>query len=276
ATGLVKVTAENLGSVSGDVSSDFYEFKSSIFSRESALAYVENTDLIAAGLDVSADSSSAYATRAEDNSITFRGTVDAHIMNSVVTAGTGGVTVEALDDSSFSATSYGGGSRSSRNDLDNDVTAYASGSTIEVTGGHISISADNQTAADATSTLSTTSDNYFSGGAVFAINVANGDTTAYADNDSELRTFNTGNISVTADNVATLDSKVKADATTSSISTGPSPSLALGATMAFNAVGWDMTNLLLGTLGDFVGDLGTQWLEGLFPFAESIPALTHA
>ncbi|MCP3996594.1 MAG: hypothetical protein GY722_16285, partial [bacterium] len=129
ATGLVKVAAENLGSVSGDVFSDFLEFKSSIFSRENALAYVENTDLIAKGLIVSADSSSAYATRAEDNSITFRGSVDAHIKDSVVTAGTDGVTVEALDDSSFSGTSYGQGSRSSSNDLRNDVTAYAVDST---------------------------------------------------------------------------------------------------------------------------------------------------
>ena len=46
--------------------------------------------------------------------------------------------------------------------------------------------------------------------------------------------------------------------------------------MAFNAVGWDMANVLLGTLGDFVGDLGTDWLEGLFPFAESTPAETRA
>ena len=46
--------------------------------------------------------------------------------------------------------------------------------------------------------------------------------------------------------------------------------------MAFNAVGWDMANILLATLDDFVGESGAGFLEGLFPFAENTPAQTRA
>jgi Lipase len=274
AAGVVIVSAQSLGNVDGEVFSDFLDYRSTAFARESLLAYVENADLNVERLEVSAGSASTYTTVAEENSNTVRGVAKAYINASTVTAGAAGVALSAADDSSYTAISQGEGGRMSLNDIRNDVSAYVTGSTIAVTGGSIGISADNRTALEATATLSASSAN-FSTADIFAINVANGDVDAYAQN-STLTTTGAGSISLAAGNEETIDAKVKGDATAASNAIGPSPTLTLGAGMAFNAVGWDMANILLATVGDFLGDLGTQWLEGLFPFAESTPAKARA
>lgn len=251
ASGVVKVSAEHLGSVTGEVFSDFLEYRSTTFARETLLAYVENADLNVDGLEVRAGNSSAYATVAEENSNTVRGVATAYVRTSTVTAGAAGVTLSAVDESSYSATSDGQGNRSSLNDVRRDVSAYVADSEIAVTDGDISISAENQSALNATSTL-TAAETYLATANIFAINVVNGNVEAYADA-STLTTTNTGNISLEADNAATIDARVKGQATATSDVVVPIPALTFGSALAFNGVGWDMANVLLATIEDFVG-----------------------
>ena len=274
ATGIVKVSAQNLGNVAGEVSSDFLDYKSSTFSRENAIAYVENAELNVEGLEVVAGSSSDYTATAEENNNTVRGFVEAYVDTSIVTAGAAGVTLSALDDSSYTVISEGQGGRMSLNDIRTDVSAYVTDSTLTVTDGPISISADNQTTLSATATLST-SDSNFAASDIFAINVANGDVNAYAEN-SILATTLSGDISLTANNNTAIDARVKGDATAGSLGLVLNPVLTFGAAMAFNAVGWDMSGILMATLDDFLGDLSSDWIETILPMAESTPTLTRA
>jgi hypothetical protein len=277
--GVVKVSAENLGNVTGEVFSDFLEYQSSTFARDSVLAHVQNADLNVQGLEVTARNSSAYATVAEENSNTVRGVTTAHVVDSTVMAVSGGVTLSAVDETSYSATSNGQGSRSSLNDVRKDVTAHAAGSTITVTNGSIHITADNRTAFNATSTLTPTESDspfasLFATAGILATNVVNGDVLAYAEG-STLTTTTAGSIFLQADNAATIDARVKGQATATS-GLPVAPALSFGAAVAFNAIGWDAFNVLLATMEDFVGAPSNDWIEEILPFAESTPARAHA
>jgi hypothetical protein len=276
---VVKVSAENLGNVTGEVFSDFVEYQSSTFARESVQAHVQNAELNVQGLEVTASNSSAYATVAEENSNTVRGVTTAHVVDSTVVAGPGGVTLFAVDETSYNATSDGQGGRSSLNDVRKYVTAHVADSTITVTGGSIHITADNRTAFNATSTLTPTESDspfasLFATAGILATNVVNGDVLAYAEG-STLTTTTAGSISLQADNAATIDARVKGQATATS-GLPVAPALSLGAAVAFNAVGWDAFNVLLATLEDFVGNPSNDWIEEILPFAESTPARAHA
>jgi pimeloyl-ACP methyl ester carboxylesterase len=276
AAGIVKVTALNSGNVSGEVFSDFLEFRSTTFARENVLAYVENTDLNAAGIEVTALSESKYATAAEENSNTVRAIIDAYIDNSFITAGAAGVVVSANVTSSYTATSKGQGNRNALNDIKNDLSASATNSTITATGP-ISIVAANWTTLNAESILSATdaSSDFADSAIIFAVNVVNGDVEAFAEN-SSLTTTDTGDIIVSAGNQATINAKVKADAVAETTYPGFVPALSFGEGMTFNAVGWDMAGVLLATIGDFLGDLSDDFITNIIPVAENTPAKTRA
>ena len=267
ATGLVKVGATNTGAVAGTVTSDFADYISTVFAQENVLAYIRNADVDAFGVEISAVSSTDYATAAEENSNTIRAVVEAYIDSSFVTAGVGGVAISARAASSFTATSIGLGQASSRNDVRNDVKAYAVASTINVTAGEISIAAVNQTSLTALTTLINGESNL-----TLAINVANGSTEAFA-SDSTLATINSGDVSLTSNNAATINA-------TLTLVDDDSDDLIIAiensAGMAFNAVGLDMANILLAGISDFLGDWAADFLEGIYPFAQGTPAYADA
>jgi hypothetical protein len=267
ATGLVRVAALNSGNITSEVASDFLEHKSSTFSRENLAAWVENADLKVAGLLVEAGSESEYATAAEENSNTVRLDAAAYVSDSIIAAGAAGVAVSAYDRSTYSALSRGLGSRMTLNDVRSDVSAYVVGSEIEAASSAISISAESSNTLNALATLGT-SGVIFSGAGIFAINVANGSVQAWAE-DSTLTTTGAGDITVAAANEARINAALVADAEVAPPLTPAA--LSIGAGMAFNAVGWDMMNVLLATFGDFLGDPASEWLEGILPVANETP-----
>ncbi|MCH5373492.1 MAG: hypothetical protein JJ992_05915, partial [Planctomycetes bacterium] len=271
--GLVKVSAQNLGDISSEVYSDFLEYEATNFALENLVAFVENVDLTAAGLDVSASNSSTYVTTAEENSNSVRGAARAYVADSTVTAGNTGVTLTAVDSTSYTATSEGSGGRMALNDITYDVAAYVSGSTVD-SSGPVDISADKQATLDATATLSASS-SILSTANIFALNVLNGDVDAYADS-SQLTTTNGGDISVQAANESTINAKVEGDATAESDTELNPGTLTFGASLAFNAMGLNSANVLLATLGDFLGDFVTEWIETVLPIAQSSPVDVRA
>ena len=83
--------ASNTGSLSSQVTSDFLDYESNIFSRDRVVAAVDNANLAVDGLDVRADNGSTYLTLAQANGSTVRGEVSALVDGSTVAAGAGGV-----------------------------------------------------------------------------------------------------------------------------------------------------------------------------------------
>ncbi|HZY14981.1 MAG TPA: LEPR-XLL domain-containing protein, partial [Ramlibacter sp.] len=271
AAGLVKVSARNSGSLASRVHSDFLTYRSTTFARDSVVASVENATVYASGLAVQAENSSSYTTTAQETGNTVRGEVTASIRQSTVTVGAQGITVKALDHASYAATSAGDGSRSSYNDIAKDVSAFVDGSSLTAEAGQIRISADGSAVVRAVSTLSANG-TLFATANILAINVVNGDVEAYAQ-DSTLTTTGAGDISLSAQNSATIDSRIVADATPG---TPLLPALSFGSAAAYNAVGWDMTNVLLATVEDLLGDPAKEWIAGILPFGENDPSQAKA
>ena len=223
---------------------------------------------------ISSETATHYLARGRYAANTINGVSRARVQNSSVsTNSAGGVSVSSQDNSRLEAESPAVeylieadlpidiSATIARNELRRDVEASVTGSSLEATGdGDIVITATKNVVATATASATTVSKSLdltpfgaLSFGGTFASNVIQGDVDAYVD-ESTLTTA-AGNVTLDASD----NSEIRALAQTSAASGAGDLSiggsvLAIGASIAFNSLGWETQNVALDLVDAIIGD----------------------
>ncbi|MCH7908486.1 MAG: LEPR-XLL domain-containing protein, partial [Candidatus Hydrogenedentes bacterium] len=281
-TGMVKVLAENKdgagGGVAGTIDSNFLGIHTTTVSKDDAIASIENVDFDVALLMMGAMNTATYLADAKIARNTVTGVTKATINNSIIDAAPPstdqGVTLSALDMSSYTARSgdflaaaadivsafpsgFDLDIASAINEINKNTEASITNSanTITVTNGDVKLEAviDMQVSATADAISITDAGGILpiynlSVGGTFAANEVLGDATAYISDSTIITTGVDGDVLVSAINTSAVDATAEAGTTAAGGS-----SAALGAAVAFNAIGWDIDTFLLATLDALIG-----------------------
>ena len=272
--GSVSLKAENTGSISSEVESSFVGTASNDVTKDDAVATVNGVTL-AAGTSLIAHTDTDHTATAKDSSNRVVGMTKATVINSPLTAGAGGVSVDARDDSSLTAIAGNQidvpgtafvtiTNARAQNVLDRTTEASITGSTVTATGGDVTVTATGNAvlsaqmdAASIRGKSAVFGNNLIPTKAAkavattLALNVIKGGVDAHI----------TGG-SVTARNVRvharTLEATIDATAQISAVATTSDDAisfklglangnLAVGAALALNYVGWDVDLLAFNT-----------------------------
>ncbi len=226
---------------------------------ESAVASIKNSTntINVGGLSIDATTQTNYSAFAVSALNEIDGDVKASIEGSSVNAGAGGVSVAANDLAMLTAAApeqivnldsvvlpVSVNVASAQNLLDRNVEAFITNSALEATGADITIEATKQAQLGAQAkTTSVAASLPFTGsisiGGTYSSNTLIGSTTAYIENDSDIKTLTSGDVLVRAEDTSGVDAKSGASATsqTPEISLGGT-GFSLGASVAFNSIGW--------------------------------------
>jgi hypothetical protein len=251
------------------------------------LASVANADLEVGALNVYAINDSSHLANGKIAKNTAQGSTAAWLY-SVDLSSEGEVAVIASDVAKFSATSEGFsadipkldtlkvGVASTSNTVNRQVSAYVVSSTVSASSlavlassaGTLSVSLESMAVASGSSeddaegeqeedTSETSGESAASSfqmafGGTLAWNQLNGKTQAYVDNSTVEATD--GDVMLQAVNSTAMNAQSKAGTAVSN-----SSGAAAGASLAFNAVGWDMGNIAAAGLNSLLGtDIGTE------------------
>ncbi|MBF0461945.1 MAG: hypothetical protein HQL87_11155, partial [Magnetococcales bacterium] len=266
-TGAVEVSATNqdasAGGVTGTVNSHLIGVQSINLLQDQVLVSVAGANLKTDGLTLAALNSATYASVAKVATNSAVGSTSALISQATIDAADGNIAATALDNATFTATSSNFqanlGSLSSisvgmavtSNAIDEDVVAQVTHSTL--TAAAVTVSATNgMQIASATQGMSVADQGVnlsgysLSMGGTYAWNDVTGVVTAAVDH-STLTTAS-GDVAVSASNGESVDATVDAGFKT----TGGSGS-AVGVSVAFNAIGWQMGNVVTAGLDALLG-----------------------
>ncbi|MGI9213061.1 MAG: beta strand repeat-containing protein, partial [Methylococcaceae bacterium] len=271
-TGRVQVSAANVngdnGGVTGEVLSSLIGVQSTT-ANSVVDARISGGQIKADGVSVMALDAGTYTAKAKVARQVATGSVSAVIVNSTIAAPSL-ISVLALDKSIFTSDSSGFsadvpklnnvklGIASASNTLDRSVIARIESSSL--TAGDLTVLASQQqTASTNTESMAVTGGDKAGGsslalGGTFAWNQLLGKVDASIVN-STAETADKGNIAVEAANASKVDST-----TVAGISVAGAGS-AGGASLAFNAIGWDMGNVAAATLNSLIGtDVATTMI----------------
>ena len=275
------ISATTTGTISA--SATVFGFVASNTFTENATARITNsTDILVSGLSVHAASSTAYTALGLFASNEVSGATRAYVQDSIVSAGAGGVVILAEDNSSLTARSPGFDfpitvpdtpvsidPAIAQNTFDKDIEAYIAGSTVSTTGaGAIDLDALKTatllSAAHATAVSESVGHlNALSFAGTYSSNEIRGDVNAYID-DSTATTGGTGDITLNASDTSNIDavSETSAKATGGDFSVN-TDSMAIGASIAFNSIGWDPTPAVFLLVDALIGDPALSSAFGL-------------
>jgi Ca2+-binding RTX toxin-like protein len=225
---------------------------------ESATATIVNSSssINVVSLELSASTETSYSARGISTLNSVTGDVEASVENSTVMASAGGITISATDLAELIAEATeqifdvdvavpaAVDVVAARNELTRNVDAFLSNSTATATDGNIDITATKHAQLSAKAETVTLTGSVLpyavSIGGTYASNTLLGSTKAYVEEGSDLETVNTGDVLVTADDTSGIDARSGASATADSpdilLSGGV---ITVGASIAFNAIGWD-------------------------------------
>ncbi len=247
---------------------------------DTAVASLTDATITVTGLTVSAKTNTRYESVGRDAYNIVSGETKAYADDATIIAGAGGVSFVATDSTDLRAISperalliadvalpVDIAIGAARNSLSRTVEAYISnGSTVTVTGADVSLSAARESTAAAYVKATAVSasvplPNTFSLSAAgtFTSNVLRGDVRAFIA-DSAVKTLVSGDISVDAEDVfaASAESETSMKSTLNPLAAS-SGAGTIGATLAYNSIGWLPSNALTGTLsqmpiGELLGD----------------------
>ena len=283
-TGLVKIIAENVdgtnGGVGGTITSNFLDEHANTIT-DNVLAFVEDADLDVHGLIVETNNAATYFATSKLSSNDVTGETKAYVNASNVSASTPltvdqGVEVRATDSSSYS-TSAGDqqvfdifdtatfnlldaalteiGKASATNEINKTTNAYVEASTVGVTDGDMRVEAmsDMIVSAEASSmaflnTGSVVNVPNKAAGGTFTFNEILGDTEAYILSSTVTADEAEGDVVVDAKNTTKVDAT--AEATNEAIG---GTNATVGGAVAFNSIGWDISNPGAATLEALIG-----------------------
>ncbi len=269
--GGVSLSSVTSGTLSAIVRSDWL---GSAANNANDITYllIEKTDLDATALDAVALNNSAYTATAKQASNTVTGAVLTSLTDSTVDT-SGAITLMSQDQAVLTAASSKQAidlgeltspidftRASATNEFDRSTGVVITGTDITTVAGNLSISAERSVQLSAQSEgaslagaiLSKTP--AFSLGGNFAANSVLGSTTVAVSSSSLLKTTSAGDLSLTATDSSKIHSKAELSVETkaeglSSYISGAS----LGASAAFNMVGWETGNLFLAGVDELIG-----------------------
>ena len=288
--GSARIKAENKGAVALEVTSDFVGAASNTVTKDDAVASVAGSRMGVGALAVGARTGTTYGATAKDVTNAVTGSTRATVAGTTIDA-TDSTSLDARDDSSLNALSANAiqvpGTRfvtvtsaRARNDLNRTTEASITGSTV-TTGGDLDVLATGNASAIATmrsisireksaffhnATIPTASAKSLA--ATLAINVLEGgvdahilNSTVHADDVTVAARTDQAVIDATAEIAASATTG--ADAVSFPLLTGNN-TLAIGASLALNFVGWHMTSATLAgidaLLGTEFGATEAPWL----------------
>ena len=288
--GSVRIKAENKGAVALGVTSDFVGAASNTVTKDDAVASVAGSRMGVGALAVAARTGTTYGATAKDVTNAVTGSTRATVAGTTINA-TGSTSLDARDDSSLNALSANAiqipGTRfvtvtsaRARNDLNRTTEASITGSTVAA-GGDLGVLATGNASAVATmrsisireksaffhnATIPTASAKSLA--ATLAINVLEGgvdahilNSTVQADDVTVAARTDQAVIDATAEIAASATTG--ADAVSFPLLTGNN-TLAIGASLALNFIGWHMTSAALAgidaLLGTEFGATEAPWL----------------
>ena len=244
---------------------------------------VAGVNVGATGLALLATSNTAYEDQGHLSSITVLGDVAATLSDSNVTAGDDGLTLDAEDNSSASATSVqpnfdpttgtvdgkpASGVTIAFNrttsiiTYDKDVAAEILDSSVTSDGVVRVQAVDNQTISSDDLMVSdgeTTGKVSVAGGGMLAANLVNGSAAATVQDSKIVTTGGASDLQVLAGDSSTITSYAE----TSSVSSSTSTSVSVSGTVALNAIGWTIdtsaAGLAAASLGTILGSDTTFW-----------------
>ena len=268
--GLVQVSAANLdgddSGIEGSVVSGLIGVQTNTI-KDNVSARIESADMDVDGAEVYALNAGSYSSSAKVARNIATGDTIA-LLKDVDLAALGDVLVVALDEASFTAASEGFsaevpliknvsfGIASASNTISRNVSAKLQDAVVS-SGGLYVIASSRQTLDATTESLAVTGgdgsgSSSFSFGGTFAWNQLLGKIQSSM-TDSEVDAGDEGNVTVQANNASEVNAK-----TTAGTSVSDSPGAAGGASLSFNAVGWDMGNIAAATINSLLGsDIGT-------------------
>ncbi|MBN2326053.1 MAG: LEPR-XLL domain-containing protein, partial [Candidatus Omnitrophica bacterium] len=243
---------------------------------ESAIASISNAVINVGHLDLRAETGTDYSAKGRNAFNNVSGETKAFIENSMVTtADIAGVQIAARDFSTLMAESPElsidldllavGASvdvNLARNALERDTEAFIQNSTVTAANGDIGISAEREMKVGATvSAASLTGTSIIDGslkvdasfGGSYAANQILGDVRAYIAGGS-VETVGAGDVTLYAADLSAIDAKseISIYSKTNPLSTD-SLSGAFGASIAFNAIGWEIDNFFTRTIDTLLG-----------------------
>jgi len=282
ATGVVEIRAANLdgvdGGVHGEVSSELIGVHTTTVSQDDVVASVSNAVITTTALEIDASNEATYAADAKvaSNSVVGRtmATIDSSTITATPATTDAGVVLGATDSSTISARSgdfqanlevlsalgipsveLGKAAAINQIDKDTEASISDSASTVIVTDGLVSIEATSDQAVSAEAEAlaviegSTILNTYnLALGGTFASNEMLGGVDAYIADSTVTASGVDGHVLVNATNTAVVDSTAEA----STKVTGGT-NAAVGVSVAFNAIGWDIANFLAETLETLTG-----------------------
>lgn len=277
-SGLLAVEAKNTGTTSNKVSASLIGV-TYLNGTDTLIAKLDGATVRGGGLSVLAENTSTYTSQSKVAFNTISGQTTAELHNADVEVG-GSVSAKAKDDTRLTATSdefeatlddflsIDLGIAAAVNQMDKDVSAKIVGGSVDATAGNVTLTADNSQILTAetkvTETTNGTSDptSYsMTFGGTLASNELLGNAVASITSGADVDA--SGAITVEAINQAVMDSTTAA--TNRALNEGSTP--VFGISVAFNLVGYDVTNIL---------GLGIDVLLGLGLGATEDAALAHA
>ena len=286
-TGTARVKAENTGAVTSQVDSQFVGVASNSVTKDDAIASIGAGTFGSTGLAVSARTATDYAAIAKDVTNSVTGDTKALVGANTITAGTAGVTVEARDDSTLTATATQQTQvpdspfvtitdARARNDVVRNVEASITSATVADTGDLAVLATSNPTihATMASVSVRTKSEEFGNNynpnksakalAATLAVNVIRGGVDAHVSGG----TVNANNITIQArTDQALIDAtaqvaaiaKTDEDAVSFPTLTGNN-ALSIGASLALNFIGWNLgTGVAQTALAGVDALLGTEF-----------------
>ena len=270
--GAVRVAARNTGRIESDIVSDLVGRIRHDITRDDAVAAIDGANLDVAGLRVEALTDTLYRGAAKDVRNAVTGTTLARLTGATVDGGAGGVSVDARDASQLEATSadlaFVAGSplvalsaATTRNDLDRDIEASISDSILTVPGGDVTVAAAGEAALLAwTRSISVSSRTALlplssakGAGATLSINTVRGSVRGFVDG-SEV---SAAGVSVQASNNTFIDATSELSVTAKTAGSieflAIQASMALGASLAVNFIGWNITSVALSAIDALLG-----------------------
>ena len=263
ADGDARVSAVNLGTVTLEIVSDFVGASSNSVAKDDAVAAVEDATVDAAGLQVVARNGTSYSATGKDVENVVKGTTQAAVASTTVGAA-GDVTLTARDDSALTVLSHDLvlvpgtpfvtlAGAVARNDLERTIAATIEGSGI-TTGGDLGVAATGNAAVVSTVRAVSVKDKSSHFGVVpvadvvsaalaatLALNVIRGGVNAHI-TDSTIAADNVTVHARTEQAIVDAIAEVSAYAATPADEIAiASPSLTIGAALALNFIGWNVT-----------------------------------
>ena len=267
----------NAGSTDGEVT---YDSAHHTYDLPGDVTAVNVTGAVvsALGLSLATDADSTYAVSGHISSVSVGGEADALAGYDSVTTGADGFVVSTEDDSTLSSTSVSpdfdssGDANSatpssgttislsyttSQNTFDQDVVAIITHSTVTSTGGVVRVQAVNNTTLTSDAVMSvdaeTTGKTAASGGGMLAANSVQGIVSASIEGSTVTTTGGAADVQVLAGDTSTITARAE----TSALASGGGNSAAVGATIALNTIGWQLSgNLLTATVDTILGTSG--------------------